>query len=225
MADIIQFPDPMLADDEGLVAVGGELSVDFLVSAYSQGIFPWFCEGQPMMWWSPNPRMVLFPDEFIVSKSLAQKIRNRKFTIKMDTCFDTVIRLCSEQKRKDQDGTWITSDMIDAYTRMYEEGYAHSVETYYENNLTGGLYGISLGRAFFGESMFYRIPDASKIALYALVQISQKMNFHFIDAQQSTKHLKSLGAGDVERKVFMKMLRKALEYKTVKKKWTNLYGS
>ena len=222
MPHIIQFPDPNLADDEGLLAVGGNLSEQFLLEAYSQGIFPWFSEGDPIMWWSPNPRMILFPGDFKLSKSLMQKIKSKKFEVKKDTCFELVIVNCSEKERKGQEGTWITPDMIDAYIKMHKAGYAHSIEVFHNNTLAGGLYGISLGKAFFGESMFYNITDASKIALYELVQLAIRQGFHFIDAQQSTAHMKSMGAKDVQRKEFLQMLKKALLSETIRGSWSNL---
>ncbi len=219
MAIQIQFPDPNLADDEGLVAVGGNLSVEFLLAAYQQGLFPWYNEGDPILWWSPNPRMVLFPSEFRYSKSLGQVIRRKRFTMKVDTNFETVIRQCSSVKRKGQKGTWITNDMINAYIKLYSEGYAHSVETYLNNTLVGGLYGVSLGKVFFGESMFFIEPDASKVALYYLVRIVNGMDFSFIDVQQSTAHLRSMGARNVDRAEFIEMLGSALQSPTRKGKW------
>ncbi len=219
MAIQIQFPDPNLADDEGLVAVGGNLSVEFLLAAYQQGLFPWYNEGDPILWWSPNPRMVLFPLEFKPSKSLGQVIRRKRFTVKVDTNFEAVIRQCSSVKRKGQRGTWITKDMIKAYIKLHNEGYAHSVETYLNNTLVGGLYGVSLGRVYFGESMFFIEPDASKVALYYLVRIVKDMDFSFIDVQQSTTHLRSMGARNVDRAEFIEMLGSALQLPTRKGKW------
>ena len=209
MAIEIQFPNPNLADDEGLVAVGGNLSIEFLQAAYQQGLFPWYNEGDPILWWSPNPRMVLFPEEFKCSKSLQQIIRSKKYTIRTDTNFECVIENCSSVKRRGQKGTWIIKDVIEAYTRLYQEGFAHSFETYRDNSLVGGLYGVSLGGAFFGESMFFLERDASKVALYS-----------FIDVQQSTAHLKSLGARDMDRSEFLKVLKKALQLPGMKGKWS-----
>jgi leucyl/phenylalanyl-tRNA---protein transferase len=215
----VQFPDPNLAEDDGLVAIGGELSVEYLLSAYSQGLFPWFNEGEPVLWWSPNPRMVLFPADFIVSDSFKQTLRSGKFQIKIDTQFWEVIKNCSLKKRKGQSGTWITKDIIKAYTHLHEEGYAHSFETYKDGSLVGGLYGVSMGNAFFGESMYYLEKDASKFALFNLCKLLKEWNFNFIDVQQSTKHLKSLGAVDINRSKFLEMLKNALEYPTRKGKW------
>jgi len=156
LSDEIIFPDPELANDIGLLAVGGDLSLKRLLLAYSQGIFPWYSEEDPIMWWSPNPRMVLFPEKLKLSKSLQQTIKNKEYEVKFDTNFKEVIENCSKSVRKDQKGTWITPEMKNAYLDLHESGFAHSVETYYNGKLAGGLYGISLGRAFFGESMFYR---------------------------------------------------------------------
>jgi leucyl/phenylalanyl-tRNA---protein transferase len=215
----IQFPDPSLAEDDGLLAVGGELSAEYLLAAYSRGIFPWFSEGEPILWWSPDPRMVLNPRQFKCSKSLRQKLNSKKFTVKLDTRFKSIIQKCARAKRKQQSGTWITADMIEAYCGLHKLGFAHSVETYLDKNLVGGLYGVSLGRAFFGESMFYEVTDASKIALDALCRLLSEWDFHFIDVQQSTGHLKSLGAEDIPREVFLSRLSEALKYPTKAGKW------
>jgi leucyl/phenylalanyl-tRNA--protein transferase len=215
----VQFPDPKQSGEHGLVAVGGELSPDYLLSAYAQGIFPWFSVGEPILWWSLDPRMVLFPDQLKVSKSLRQVIRSGKFEIRIDTSFEKVIKQCSKIERKAQDGTWITEDMIKAYTRLHELGYAHSFETYHDRKLVGGLYGVSLGKAFFGESMFFLERDASKFALYHLVNWCLDHDFHFIDVQQSTTHMKSLGATDIPRSDFLKRLKRGLEFETVRGKW------
>lgn len=217
----ITFPDPNKADDEGLVAVGGELSSDFLVAAYAQGVFPWFNEGDPLMWYSPNPRMVLAPHDFKLSKSLRQLVRSGKFELRIDTCFAEVIKACREIERKEQDGTWITDGMTEAYNDLHELGVTHSFETFLDGKLVGGLYGVSLGKAFFGESMFFYEANASKFAFYGLVEWCKQHEFHFIDAQQSTDHLKSLGAKDVPRKDFLEMLNKALEHRTQQGKWTS----
>jgi leucyl/phenylalanyl-tRNA---protein transferase len=216
----IQFPDPNLAEDEGLVASGGELSVEFLISAYSQGLFPWFNEGDPILWWSPNPRMVLFPSDFKCSASFKQTLHSNKFSLRIDENFELVIKNCSLKKRNGQEGTWITNDMIAAYTRLHQAGYAHSFETWRDNILVGGLYGVSLGKAFYGESMFYIETDASKFALYWLCEMLKNWEFHFIDVQQSTSHLKSLGAVEIERKEFLRMNSKAMKPPTRKGKWS-----
>jgi leucyl/phenylalanyl-tRNA---protein transferase len=213
------FPDPNEAEDDGLVAVGGELSVEYLIAAYSQGVFPWFSEGEPILWWSPNPRMILFPHDFKCSDSLKQLIKRGKFEVKADEAFLEVIRHCANSNRKDQNGTWITSKMQEAYINLHNQGYAHSFEAYENGKLVGGLYGVSLGKGFFGESMFYNVANASKVAFYYLVQTMIQWNFDFIDAQQSTNHLKSLGAKDIDRKLFMELLNKTIKYPTIKGKW------
>ncbi len=177
------FPDPLKADAEGLVAAGGDLSVEALLTAYSQGIFPWFDKDSPILWWSPDPRMVLFPDKFKISVSYKQKIKSRKFTILIDRNFEEVIRQCAAVRRKGQKGTWITDDIIRAYTALHMEGYAHSFEAWHEGKLAGGLYGVSMGGAFFGESMFYNMTDASKVAFYHLVMLASKLDFAIVIAK------------------------------------------
>jgi len=219
---MIEFPDPNLADDDGLVAYGGELSPDYLLSAYSQGIFPWFSENEPILWWSPNPRMVLLPQDFKIRKSLQQVINKGTFELRIDSAFRDVISHCSQIPRPGQDETWITPEMIGAYVKLHQLGYAHSFESYYENQLVGGLYGLSLGNCFFGESMFFTKTDASKVAFYHLVQFAQKHHFSFIDAQQPTDHLKSLGAKPIPRKEFLEMLEFALQKQTIKGSWSEL---
>ena len=213
------FPDPNLSNEHGLLAVGGDLSIERLLLAYSNGIFPWYSKGEPVMWWSPDPRMILFPENFKVSKSLIQTIRNKNFEVRFDSDFEGVIENCSEVPRFEQDGTWITEDMKRAYIQLYKEGFAHSVEIYVDGTLAGGLYGISLGKVFFGESMFYNKRDASKIALYYLVEKLKEWKFDFIDAQIETKHLKSLGAELISREKYLNMLKNTLKYSTVKGKW------
>lgn len=215
----IVFPNPNLAVEDGLLAIEGDLSTERLLLAYSSGIFPWFSEGDPIMWWSPNPRMVLFPEKFKISKSFRQVLKNKEFEIKFDHNFEDVIRNCSVIERGDQDGTWITNEMKEACIRLHQQGFAHSVETYMDGNLVGGLYGVSLGKAFFGESMFYTERDASKIALYFLVMKIKQWDFMFIDAQVETSHLKSLGAENIPRTDFLKLLKEALKYPMVKGKW------
>jgi leucyl/phenylalanyl-tRNA--protein transferase len=213
------FPDPGKADPEGLLAIGGDLSVDTLIKAYSLGIFPWYSKEMPILWWCPDPRMVLFPQKFKVSKSLRQTIRQKKYTVKIDENFEKVIKNCALSKRKGQEGTWITNEMKQAYIRLFKEGYAHSFETYYNNELVGGLYGVSLGRTFFGESMFYKMTDASKVALYYLIERLKKWNFYFIDAQQSTKHMKMLGAEEISREEFLRILKVSLNESTIRGNW------
>ena len=213
------FPDPNLAEEDGLLAVGGDLSPERLIQAYANGIFPWYSEEEPILWWSPDPRMILFPDKFKVSKSLEQRVRNKNFEVYFDKDFESVIRNCAASARKGDAGTWITDEMQKAYIKLHEAGFAHSVEAYLDDRLVGGLYGISLGKAFFGESMFHTERDASKIALYALVSRMTEWGFHFIDVQQETDHLKSLGAESVPREKFLKLLKETLKFPVVKGKW------
>ena len=213
------FPEPLLAGEDGLLAAGGSLELEVLLEAYSRGIFPWYSEGSPILWWSPDPRMVLIPDHFRVSKSFSQTLRKGVFEVRMDTVFKDVIKKCSRQPRPGQEGTWITAGMIDAYIRLHEAGYAHSVESWKDGKLAGGLYGVSLGGTFFGESMFHLERDASKVAFYHLVEFLKEHGFDLIDAQQSTAHLKSLGAGEISREKFLEMLALSLRKKTLKGRW------
>jgi len=213
------FPEPSLAGEDGLLAAGGTLDTEVLLEAYSRGIFPWYSADSPILWWSPDPRMILFPENFKVSKSLSQAIRNTDYQVRMDTAFAEVIQHCAKQPRPGQEGTWITQAMIDAYIGLHEQGYAHSVEVFGKGGLAGGLYGVSLGRAFFGESMFHLERDASKIAFHYLVDFARLHDFDFIDAQQSTNHMKSLGAEEVSREKFLVFLEKSLEKSTIRGKW------
>lgn len=219
LGDDILFPDPAFANKDGLLAMGGDLKIERLLEAYRNGIFPWYAEESPILWWSPDPRMVLKPDEFKRSKSLRQVINNAGFSIRFDHSFREVITTCARISRKGETGTWITPEMIRAYCDLHEEGYAHSVETYLGDRLVGGLYGVSIGRAFFGESMFFFKRDASKVALSALVDRLTEWEFHFIDAQQKTSHLRRLGAKPIPRQVFLGNLKSAVDYPTIRGKW------
>ena len=211
LTEDLLFPPPELAEQDGLLAVGGDLSRDRILLAYSMGIFPWYSEGSPILWWSPDPRLVLIPKELKVSRSLSQVIKKEVFNVTMDTAFDRVISNCAEINRKGHQGTWITEEMISAYIRLHSAGYAHSVESWDSGELVGGLYGIALGKAFFGESMFAIKSNASKVAFVTLVEKLKKLNFSFIDCQVTTEHLKSLGAKEVDRKKFLQMLKQAVE--------------
>jgi leucyl/phenylalanyl-tRNA---protein transferase len=213
------FPPASDTDAEGLLALGGDLSVERLTCAYKSGIFPWYEEGSPILWWSPDPRMVLFPGKFKLKKSLRNTINKNIYQVRFDTQFEAVIRSCASAPRNGQDGTWITEDMIQAYINLHRAGYCHSVETFFEDKLVGGLYGVSLGSAFFGESMFHHMTDASKVALYHLVERCKRWGFDFIDAQQETEHLKSLGAESLARDKFLSLLALAVENPTRKGKW------
>ncbi len=216
------FPDPGFTGQDGIIAIGGTLDVPVLLEAYSKGIFPWYSEGSPILWWSPDPRMVLFPDRMKVSKSLNQTIRRKIFDLRMDTAFSEVIDHCSKVPRPGQAGTWITSEMKLAYQTLHAEGYAHSVEAYREGQLAGGLYGVSLGGVFFGESMFHLDRDASKVALHHLVEFARKHDFDMIDAQQSTPHLRNLGAEEIRRERFREILCRSLKKNTLRQNWKDL---
>ncbi|WP_296752471.1 leucyl/phenylalanyl-tRNA--protein transferase [Thiobacillus sp.] len=190
-----------LADPNGLLAMGGDLSVERLLDAYRHGIFPWFNPGEPILWWSPDPRMVLVPDEIRVARSLAKRVRNAGFEVRADTSFGDMMRACAAP-RAGASGTWISPAMVAAYTRLFDAGYAHSVETWRDGRLVGGLYGVAIGRMFYGESMFSREPDASKVALVRLAQQLRRWEFGLIDCQMETPHLASLGARTLPRTAF-----------------------
>ncbi len=208
------FPDVSLCEEDGLLAVGGDLSLERLVAAYSQGIFPWYTDEDPILWWSPDPRFVLYPERFHVSKSLSQRIQKNHFEIRFDTNFPSVIKLCAEIQRSDQTGTWITPEMKKAYIALHHEGLAHSIETYQDGNLVGGLYGVSLGKMFFGESMFRLVSDASKFALYHLIRKAKELDLVMIDSQMETSHMKSMGAEMIPRDEYLVVLKEALKYPT-----------
>lgn len=222
LPESLVFPPPQLADPSGLLAVGGDLTAERLLLAYENGIFPWFNDDQPILWWSPEMRMVLYPNEFKLSKSLKQSLKNKGFELRIDTAFDTVIGICGDLRRKDQDGTWITEEIKEAYFELHKIGFAHSFEIWQNNELVGGLYGVSLGRAFFGESMFSLERDASKAAFYYLNEFAKKQQFHFIDCQLHTTHLESLGAREIPRDQFITELKSALAYPDLNTSWTNL---
>jgi leucyl/phenylalanyl-tRNA---protein transferase len=190
----------------GLLAAGRDLSVPTLLEAYARGIFPWFSEGEPILWWSPDPRMVLYPRELHVSRSLHRRLKRGDFVVTADSAFADVVRGCAAP-REDQAGTWITRGMAAAYLRLHAAGFAHSIETWMDGELAGGLYGVALGRAFFGESMFTRRTDASKIALVYLVRHLERLGFGLIDCQMQTAHLASFGARDIPRRQFATELR------------------
>jgi leucyl/phenylalanyl-tRNA--protein transferase len=198
------FPPLELAldDPNGLLAAGADLTPQRLVAAYRRGIFPWYSEGQPILWWSPNPRMVLYVDDFKISRSLRKRIRQQTFDVRIDTAFHRVVEACAHVPRTGQYGTWITPAMMLAYTDLHDRGYAHSVEAWHDGELVGGLYGLALGRVFFGESMFANQTDASKVALAGLVAVLQELNVPLIDCQQETSHLASLGARPISRRRF-----------------------
>jgi leucyl/phenylalanyl-tRNA--protein transferase len=213
------FPPPQYADPSGLLAVGGDLSAERLLEGYRMGIFPWYSEDQPILWWSPDPRCVLELDDFRVSRSLRRTLRKNVFTVTFDHAFEEVIRECATVPRKGQAGTWITSEMQNAYIRLHGLGFAHSVECWIQGELAGGIYGVSLGKVFFGESMFHHKTDASKVALATLVGKLKSWDFEFIDAQMATDHMIRLGAKEIPRRVFLKRLRSALRHPTKRWKW------
>jgi leucyl/phenylalanyl-tRNA--protein transferase len=201
------FPGPELAEPDGLLAVGGDLSPRRLLLAYSMGIFPWFNEGDPILWWSPDPRCILEPDQLKISRSLAKILRQGVFSVTFDQAFDQVISACARLRLEGGEGTWITDEMRQAYCLLHELGYAHSVESWKEGKLEGGLYGVCLGRCFFGESMFHRKANASKVALVTLAQRLQRHGFELIDCQLPTPHLESLGARQLPREEYLRRLR------------------
>ena len=217
------FPPCHYADPDGLLAVGGDLSPERLLLAYQQGIFPWYSENTPPLWWSPDPRLVLFPDELKVSKSLQRVMKKNIFRVTMDMEFLEVIRRCASVQRKDGEGTWIVPEMIDAYYLLHQVGYEHSVESWHEGELVGGLYGVVLGRVFFGESMFAQKTDASKVAFVRLVQLLREWDFALIDCQVSTVHLKRFGAREIPRKEFLNRLAAAARAATNRGSWTRFF--
>ena len=202
------FPDVSraLCDPNGLLAAGANLSPQRVLTAYRHGIFPWFSPGDPILWWSPDPRMVLFPDRIKITRSLAKTLRNANYTVRLDSAFEQVIAACAQTPRAGQSGTWITPAMQQAYLRLHEAGHAHSVETWVNGTLVGGLYGMAIGKAFFGESMFSHATDASKIALAHLCRFLEANDFGIIDCQMETAHLASLGAGPISRNEFVARL-------------------
>jgi leucyl/phenylalanyl-tRNA---protein transferase len=205
------FPPVEFASPEGLLAVGGDLGVERLLEAYRRGIFPWYSEGQPILWWSPDPRAVLIPDEMKLSHSLRKTLRSGRFRVTFDTRFREVVQACAEPRRQNPTtGTWITAQMVEAYCQLHERGYAHSVEAWHDDQLAGGLYGVALGGAFFGESMFTRVSNASKAAFAALVRDIRGWGFSLIDCQVSSAHLQTLGARDIPRREFLRRLADAL---------------
>jgi len=215
------FPDPALADPEGALAIGGDLSPERLLLAYQMGIFPWFSPRDPIIWWSPDPRFILFPNEINISKSMRKLLRKGVFRITFDKCFQDVITSCQQIKRKGQYGTWITEDMKLSYCKLHELGYAHSVEVWEDTYLVGGLYGVSLGKSFFGESMFAKKSNASKAGFITLVQELIKRDFNLIDCQVYTEHLASLGAKEIPRDKFFSLLETSIAFPTYQGTWSD----
>jgi leucyl/phenylalanyl-tRNA--protein transferase len=206
------FPDPdqALTEPDGLLAVGGDLSPERLLVAYQQGIFPWYQDGQPILWWSPNPRAVLFPHELHVSRSLRRTLRKNRYTVSIDQDFAGVIACCAAERFNT--GTWITSDMAHAYQQLHDAGHAHAVEVWRDDRMVGGLYGVNIGRVFFGESMFSRQTDASKVALVQLIRICAESGIDLIDCQIASAHLASLGSRQISRTEFRKLLRRYTQF-------------
>jgi len=211
----LSFPNPSHASEEGIVAYGGDLSPSRLMLAYRSGIFPWYSANDPILWWSPDPRLILELDEFKLSRSLRKKIP--QFEIRFDTAFAEVIRECAVAPRPGQNGSWIVPEMIEAYETLHALGHAHSIEAYQDGTLVGGLYGVSVGKVFCGESMFAKVSDASKAALAVWVEQLREWGFEFIDCQVPTAHLKSLGAKEISRAAFLERLRLAFDQKTGEK--------
>ena len=219
LSDTIEFPPPHLASEDGLLAVGGDLSQKRLLLAYRMGIFPWFSDNEPILWWSPDPRLVLYPGEIRISKTLKKIIKKERFKVTLDLAFNDVINQCAQVRLQNNQGTWIIKDIIKAYCKLHESGFAHSVEVWYQSELAGGLYGVSLGRCFFGESMFTRISNASNIALVKLVGYLEKLSFDLIDCQVTTEHLIRFGAREIPRTLFLKQLATSLNAPTQRGKW------
>lgn len=218
IVDAVPFPDPSHADAHGLVAYGGDLLPERLLSAYARGIFPWY-EEDPILWFSPDPRMLLVPSELRINRTLAKNLRRGRYEVRADTAFEQVIEQCSLIPRPGQDGTWITDDLKRGFVRLHELGFAHCFEAWQEGELVGGVYGMSLGAAFFGESMFATRSDASKVAFVALVHQIERWGFHFLDCQVHTDHTEALGATEWDRDDFLVALARALEVPTRRGPW------
>jgi leucyl/phenylalanyl-tRNA---protein transferase len=219
LTDDLIFPPVHLATPEGLLAIGGDLSTERLLMAYRSGIFPWYSDNEPILWWSPDPRLVLYLADLRISHSLKKTIRRGRFRVTMDTSFRRVVKSCGRIRVESGQGTWITAEMEKAYTHLHRLGYAHSVEIWYGDELVGGLYGVSLGRCFFGESMFSTMNDASKVALVSLRNFMQKNNFDFIDCQMPTDHLISLGSRTISRNDYLSELYRSLQHPALQGPW------
>lgn len=219
LSEKLEFPPAWLARSDGLLCIGGDLSSKRLVLAYEKGIFPWFSENEPLLWWSPDPRLVLFPENIHISKKLKKKIKRSPFVIKIDNAFEETIRSCAFVRKKRDEGTWIIPEMVAAYTKLHRLGYAHSIEAWNDNKLVGGLYGVCIGGSFFGESMFFFENDASKIALVALANLLKNNNFDLIDCQVTTRHLLDMGAVEISRNSFLDIIQQSVKRKNIKKIW------
>ena len=223
--EIPYFPPSDDAEDDGLLAVGGDLNSERLLEAYKNGIFPWYENGQPILWWSPDPRLILIPEELKISRSLRKILKRNYFEIRFDTAFKQVIKNCANVRIDQGKGTWIIPEMQEAYIELHKEGIAHSIESWLGDELAGGLYGISLGQCFFGESMFCKTNDSSKVALVALVEFSKNFGIKMIDCQMKTSHLISLGAREIKRKEFLENLNKFLKKPTLLGNWNRNFHS
>jgi leucyl/phenylalanyl-tRNA--protein transferase len=216
----LRFPPVEQATPDGLLAIGGDLQPGRLLEAYRHGIFPWYNEDQPILWWSPDPRTVLFPEKLHISRSLKRSLRPGRFAITIDHCFRTVMEHCAGPRPQyPEGGTWITPEMIEAYTILHEMGHAHSAETWLEGNLVGGIYGVAIGKAFFAESMFTRVDDASKVALVSLIQQLQRWDFRIVDCQQASAHVMRLGAEEIPRAEFVRHLATAVALHDRRRRW------
>jgi leucyl/phenylalanyl-tRNA---protein transferase len=213
----LTFPDPRTANEAGIVAWGGDLSPNRLLLAYRSGIFPWYAKGDPILWWSPDPRLILELDDFKLRRSL--KKRKKHFDIRIDSAFEKVMIACSTTPREGQNGSWILPEMVEAYSVLHDMGYAHSVEAYQEGKLVGGLYGVAIGKVFCGESMFAHVSDASKVAFAFLVERLKEWGFEFVDAQVPTEHLKSLGAVEISRENFLSRLQDCVHQEVDEHSW------
>lgn len=218
------FPHPNQAEPDGLLGVGGDLTAKRLLLAYEKGIFPWFSEHDPILWWCPDPRFVLFPQKLKVSKSMKQVLRKGIFEVTYDQDFAAVIRECQQTYRPGQSGTWITKEMLEAYIELHKLGFAHSAEVWQEGKLVGGLYGVSLGRSFFGESMFAKVSNASKTGFITLVKDLEERNFDLVDCQVPTQHLQSLGAESIPRAIFLQNIQESQNAPTLRGSWGELMG-
>ncbi|MGK0469120.1 leucyl/phenylalanyl-tRNA--protein transferase [Clostridium sp.] len=214
LSNDLVFPDPSLSEQDGLLAINGDLTPQRLLLAYSTGIFPWFSDEEPILWWSPDPRFIVYPKDVKISHSMKKTLKKKRFRVSFDTCFRDVISNCSNI-RKDT-GTWITDEMIEAYCKLHKLGFAHSVETFYEDKLVGGLYGVSIGKCFFGESMFSTMDNASKVAFITLSKVLEEKDFNLIDCQVHTNHLESLGGVFISRKDFLSLLKKGISIAPLK---------
>jgi leucyl/phenylalanyl-tRNA--protein transferase len=215
----LDFPPAWLARSDGLLCIGGDLKPERIILAYENGIFPWFSKDEPILWWSPDPRLVLLPENIKISKSLNKKIKKNIFKVTLNKAFEQTISLCSKPRKNSHEGTWLVDEMIEAYIELHKLGYAHSIETWNDDKLVGGLYGICLGGSFFGESMFSFESDASKITLVALANYLKNFNFDLIDCQVKTNHLISLGANEISRNSFLDIISNSVKRKNVDNIW------